>query len=253
MLARRTVMAGLAGLPLAAILADARLAAEAAARLETVSITTKEGRHAAGALAVPATTPAPAILLIHEWWGLNDQIKSMAAELADQGYVALAADLYDGKVASDPDQAQALTKAMDPAKAVDILVSWIDWLKRHEGANGKVATIGWCFGGGWSLNASLAAPVDATVIYYGRVDRPADELKSLKGPVLGHFALKDQFINQQMVGGFEAAMKTAGKQLTVYWYDADHAFANPTGARYDKADAQLAWSRTLEFLKRQLG
>ena len=200
-----------------------------------------------------AGSQAPGIVVIQEWWGLNDQIKSVAAELADQGYVALAADLYDGKVTTDPGQAQALMEAMDPAKATDILASWIDWLKGHGGGNGKIATIGWCFGGGWSLNASLAAPVDATVIYYGRVDQPAEKLGSLKGPVLGHFGEKDQWINHKMVSGFETAMKSAGKPLTVYWYNANHAFANPTGANYDKPDAQLAWSRTLEFLKRQLG
>src|SRR5262249_8416314 len=207
MLARRSVVAGLAGMPLAAVLADPRLAAAAAASLETVSITTKGGRRAAGALAKPAKTPAPAILLIHGWWGLHEQIKSVPAALADQGYVALAADLYDGKVTTDPGEAQALAQAMDPAKATDILASWIDWLKGHGGGNGKVATIGWCFGGGWSLNASLAAPVDATVIYFGRVDLPAEKLRSLKGPVLRHLGEKHQWINHKMVSGFETASK----------------------------------------------
>ncbi|MCB1489619.1 MAG: dienelactone hydrolase family protein, partial [Bauldia sp.] len=115
--------------------------------------------------------------------------------------------------------------------------------------------IGWCFGGGWSLNASLATPVDATVIYYGNVAKTADELKALKGPVLGNFGTEDQNIDAEMVAGFEAAMKEAGKagELTVNWYTADHGFANPTSARYDAEDTALAWDRTLAFLKANLG
>jgi carboxymethylenebutenolidase len=112
--------------------------------------------------------------------------------------------------------------------------------------------MGWCFGGGWALNASIAEPVDATVVYYGRVDKPADQLAKLKGPVLGHFATRDEFIDEAMVGSFEKAMAEAGKPVTVYWYEADHAFANPSGGRYDEADAALAWSRTMEFLRQTL-
>lgn len=105
-----------------------------------------------------------------------------------------------------------------------------------------------CFGGGWSLMTGIVEPVDGTVVYYGKVDRPADMLRRLQGPVLGHFATQDQWINRRMVGKFEAAMKAAGKTFTSHWYDAQHAFANPTGGRYDEADAKLAWRRTLDFL-----
>lgn len=256
-LARRqllTSLAGvpLAGIPLATILADARLARAAADQLEEVSLTTGGGQEVSASLALPASLPAPSMLLIHEWWGLNDQIKTMAAEFAREGYIGLAVDLYGGQVADTPDGAKALMSAVEPAAATDTLVSWADWLKQHEQGSGKVATIGWCFGGGWSLNASIATPVDATVIYYGRVDHSADELKSLKGPVQGHFATEDQWINKEMVGGFEAAMAEAGKELTTYWYEAQHAFANPSGGRYDEEDAKLAWQRTLAFLGENL-
>jgi carboxymethylenebutenolidase len=256
-LARRQVLTSLAlstvaGLPLAAILADPRLARAAAAGLEEVSITTAGGHPVTAALAVPARTPAPAIVLVHEWWGLNDQIKSVAAELAKEGYFALAVDLYGGKMTDQPDSARALMQAVDAAVATDTLVSWVDWLRRRDGVNGKIGTVGWCFGGGWSLDASIATPVDATVVYYGRVNQPAEKLKSLKSPVLGHFASHDQWINREMVGGFESAMVEAGKSVTAYWYEADHAFANPTQARYDEADARLAWKRTLAFFKANL-
>ena len=252
-LARRSLVTSIAGLPLAAILVDPRLAAMAAETLQTVGLTTPGGRKVAAALAVPAPTPAPAVLLVHEWWGLNDQIKTMAAEFAKEGFLALAVDLYEGKVASDAATAQTLMGAVDPAKAIETLDVWFAWLKKDSRCTGKVGTVGWCFGGGWALNASIANPADATVIYYGRVDHNATELQNLRGPVLGHFADQDQWINKPMVAGFEAAMKQDGKPLEVHWYSANHAFANPTGQNYDKEDAQVAWKRTLAFFHKNLG
>ena len=136
MISRRMVKGLAAGLPLAVVLADPLLARVAAGGgLETVTIPAA-GRKVSGSLALPAKAPAAAVLLIHEWWGLNDQIKSVAAEFARLGYVALALDMYAG----------------------------------------KVGTIGWCFGGSLSLDASIATPVDATVVYYGRVDADEDRV-----------------------------------------------------------------------------
>jgi len=252
---RRAFMLGLAALPLATVLAWPDLARAAAAGLAPVSIDTPSGGKATGVLALPAKTPAPTLLLIHEWWGLNDQIKAVAAEFAKEGYIALAIDLYGGKVASSPTDAMAYMKATDAKAATEQVVAATGWLRTHGKGTGKVGTVGWCFGGGWSLNASVAAPVDATVIYYGRVTSPAAALKALKGPVLGHFGTQDKSIDKAMVAGFEKEMAAAGKTdtLTVHWYEADHAFANPTGGRYDAADAKLAWERTLAFYRKHLG
>ncbi|MDP6567086.1 MAG: dienelactone hydrolase family protein [Alphaproteobacteria bacterium] len=252
MLARRSVVKGVAGLPLASLLANPALAAAAAAELQTVRITTDGGRKVAGALAKPAQAPAAAVMLVHEWWGLNDQIKTVARELAKEGYLALAIDLYKGQVATSRDGARALMGGVAAGEAVDTVASWARWLKGHELATGKLGTVGWCFGGGWSLNASLHEAADATVVYYGRVIDDAGQLAKLKGPVLGHFASRDQWINQDMVGRFEKAMDAAGRPYTSHWYEADHAFANPTSARYDQEDAQLAWQRTLEFFAANL-
>ena len=141
--------------------------------------------------------------------------------------------------------------SVDPVQGTETVKAGVKWLKAHEKATGKVGTIGWCFGGGLSLDASIATPVDATVVYYGRVDAAA--LKGLKGPVLGHFATGDQWINQKMVSAFEAEMDKAGKAYKSHWYEAQHAFANPTSARYDKQDAKLAWQRTMAFFKENLG
>lgn len=252
---RRLFLKGMASLPLATVLAHSDLAKAAADSLQTVSIQLDDGLQVSAALAMPENKNAPTVLLIHEWWGLNDQIKAVAAELANMGYIALAVDLYNGEAADSPEGARALMKAVDPESATKTLSMWINWLRNHESGNGKVATMGWCFGGGWSLNASIATPVDATIIYYGRVTKPASDLQNLSGPVMGHFGTQDKSINQEMVDGFQTAMGEAGKSdsLTVHWYDANHAFANPTGSRYDAEDAATAWDRTTEFLKQHIG
>ena len=256
---RRTLLRGFAGLPLAAVLADPLIARAVAAGLEPVEIALSDGRKVAGTLAMPAQTPAPAVMLIHEWWGLNDQIKAVAAELAKEGYVALAVDLYGGTVATIPEEAKALTGKVEGPVASETLGAWNAWLRDQAATTVKQGAIGWCFGGGWSLNASLVAPVDATVVYYGSVSpefggvsRSVEALAALKGPVLGHYATRDGWINQDMVTGFEERMTAAGKPYTSHWYEADHAFANPTTQRYDAEDAALAWTRTSNFLESRL-
>lgn len=255
-LPRRSLLKGAASLPLAAVLADPLITRAVAATTRNVAIKTASGRSISGALALPAQAKGPTLLLIHEWWGLNDQIRAVAADYAKQGYVALAADLYGKPAATTPGGARKLMGAFmqDPKAGFEAVGAWVNWLRRHRRGTGKVGTVGWCFGGGWSLNASIAAPVDATVIYYGHVIRPQEMLKKLKGPVLGHFATQDAWINRAMVSKFEAAMKAAGKadQLTVHWYEANHAFANPSSSRFDEAAAKLAWRRTANFYRKAL-
>ncbi|MDI3325281.1 dienelactone hydrolase family protein [Pontibacterium granulatum] len=252
---RRAFLKGMITLPLAVVLADPVLAQSAAHTLQMVTLELESGKTAGAYLAMPKKVKEnlPTVILIHEWWGLNDQIKAVANDLAQAGFMALAVDLYNGKVASTREDANEYRQAMDSTWATEALAGWVDWLRNHKQSNGKVGTLGWCFGGGWSLNASLAAPVDATIIYYGSVKRSAEELKALKGPVMGHFGTLDKRINAEMVGQFQREMEKAGKDdLTIHWYTADHAFANPTGSRYDEDDAALAWTRTLTFLHQHL-
>jgi len=253
---RRSFLKGMLALPLAVVLADPLLAQVAGSRTRSVQLALGGGNKVQAHLAMPeGEGPFPAVVLIHEWWGLNDQIKAVATELANLGFMALAVDLYKGGVADTREDAMALMQAVNEEEANDTLTGWIDWLRRHQQCNGKVGTMGWCFGGGWSLNASMETPVDATIIYYGNVTRSPKQLSRLQGPVLGHFGTLDKSIDEAMVGGFERAMAQAGKaeRLDIHWYVADHAFANPTGARYDADDAALAWSRSVSFLHRHLG
>ncbi len=251
---RRAFLAGTAALPLAVVLAYSELSHAAAATTKDIVIDSATGTM--GALAMPKKAGKyPAIILIHEWWGLNDQIKSVAADFAAQGYIAFAIDLYGGKVAKTSAEAIKYVRAVDNNRGVAQVKKAAEFLRNHESSNGKLGTVGWCFGGGWSLNAAIATKVDGAVIYYGNVKKTADQLGKIQGKILGHFGTQDKSINQEMVSSFEAELKKANKdkQSTIHWYEANHAFANPTSARYDQADASLAWERTLEFFKQNLG
>jgi len=251
---RRLFLKGAISLPLATVLGVPGLAQAASKKLQTVSLDTDQGSVSA-ALALPKqVSGAASVLLIHEWWGLNDQIKAVAQDFADRGYIALAVDLYGGNNATSADQARSLMSQVDAAQAQNTLQSWVGYLQAYGGENRKVATVGWCFGGGWSLNTALTSNIDAAVIYYGNVAKSAEQLASLNCPIQGHFATEDQWINKPMVDGFSAALAEVGKSnlAELYWYEAQHAFANPTSARYDQQDAALAWQRTQDFLQLHL-
>lgn len=225
---------------------------------QTVRYATVNGREVNGYLAYPAAAEGglPAVLVFHEWWGLNDNIKAMADQLAGQGYVALAADLYGGRVASQPEAARALMEeALKDRDAMGQNLRQAHAYLKEQIKATRIGTIGWCFGGGVSLSAALLIPdqIDATVIYYGHVGGDANELKPLKAPVLGLFGGADTGIPVESVHAFETALKGLGKSAEIHIYDgAGHAFANPSGGNY-KADAAAdAWQRSLAFLAEHL-
>jgi carboxymethylenebutenolidase len=225
---------------------------------ETVTYATVEGTEIKGHLARPVGSEGflPGIIVIQEWWGLNDNIRTMADKLAGEGYTALAVDLYNGQVAEDADKAQELMRAAmgNVAAAQDNLKQAYSYLENEHSAP-KVGTIGWCFGGAWSLNSALMLPdeIDATVIYYGRLETDPEKLKALGMPILGIFGAEDQGIPLDMVKAFESALDTLGKDATIHIYEgADHAFANPSGSHYEPVAAQDAWQKTLDFFAKHL-
>ena len=211
-------------------------------------MTLSSGRTVQAYLALPRRLPAPAIMLVHEWWGLTERMQKVALELSAEGYAALAIDLMHGRTATVRNDAKRLLGQVGRTEALETLGGWLRWLKSSPDVRGGLATIGWSFGGGWALSAATVEPVDGTVVYYGRVNHPTSELAQLSGPVMGHFALRDIWINRDMVTVFENGMLKARKRSIVHWYDAGHAFADPTDDRFDREDAGLAWQRTLNFL-----
>lgn len=225
---------------------------------ETVAYATVNGKPVHGFLARPKgkATGAPGVIVIHEWWGLNDNIRSMARRLAGEGYAALAVDLYDGKTAANPEEARALVQAAlaDTAPREEGLKQAYAYLEDRLKAP-KVGTIGWCFGGGWSLATARLLPdkIDATVIYYGRLETDPEKLRALGMPVLGIFGSLDKSIPVETVRAFESALKGLGKPVEVHVYEgADHAFANPSGGHYKEDAAEDAWAKTVAFFARHL-
>ena len=210
-----------------------------------------------GYFAAPADVaePLPALIVIHEWWGLNDNVRAMADRLAGEGYMVLAVDLYGGKTADTPGAARALmlevVEEPDTAKA-NIRAAY-EFLE-VAGAP-RIGSLGWCFGGGWSLAAAQMFPddLDASVIYYGQVTGDEEKLRPINAPILGLFAADDTGIKVESVEAFRGALERLRKEHEVHIYPGvGHAFANPTGKNYSAAAATDAWAKTLEFLERHL-
>ncbi len=249
MIGRRDLLLRLAGAPLASVAGVAGVTSSApAAALHEYTINTPAGRRVSGALAMPLGMPAPTVVLIHDRTGLDRHMRAVAAGFAAEGYLALAVDLMDGRVAGSPDEARAMGAAVDPDAALDTLAGWIEWLGVHDASTHRIAVLGWGAGGAWALAASIAAPVDATILYYAPLARPVGDLARLKGPVMGHFASRDPSVGRDMVSDWEMAMDAAGKRYVTYWYEAARGFADPSAAGWNAAAAALARQRTLVFI-----
>jgi carboxymethylenebutenolidase len=195
--------------------------------------------------------PHPAIVVIHEWWGLNDWVKEQASKLADQGYVTLAVDLYRGKVATNSDEAHELMRGVPEDRATRDLLAASNYLRSLKNVNAeKVGAIGWCMGGGYALDLAVNDPkLAAAVINYGHLATEPETLKKINAPILGLFGGKDRGIPVESVQTFAAELKKLGKKVDVTVYpEAGHAFENPNNkGGYRADDAASAWDRTVKF------
>jgi carboxymethylenebutenolidase len=210
-----------------------------------------------GFIAVPRSEGKhPAIVVIHEWWGLVPWVKEQTQRLAGQGYVALAVDLYRGQSTTDPSQARELMRSLPQARALQDLEAAFNYLaSRPDVEKSKIGSIGWCMGGGWSLRLAEHEPaLAACVVNYGELPRSSAELQVIRAPVLGNFGAEDHGIPPQAVRAFESAMKADGKQINGKIYaGAGHAFENPNNKRgYRPEAARDAWHRTVVFLNAEL-
>ncbi len=225
-------------------------------RDETVAIPSGDEKVSAFLARPDGPGPHPALILIHEWWGLNEQIKGEARKFAEQGFVALAPDLFRGGVTGDPSVAHELMRGMPQDRAVRDLKAAFGFLSaRGDVKKGKIASIGWCMGGGLSLQLAVNEPqLAAVVVYYGSMPTDPAAIEKIKASLLGNFGAEDRGINVDAVRTFEKALKAAGKPADIKIYPgAGHAFQNSNNKLgYHQTAAEDAWKRTLAFLNRTL-
>jgi carboxymethylenebutenolidase len=196
----------------------------------------------------------PGVVMIHEWWGLNDNIREMAMILAKEGYVVFAVDLYNGEVAADSSIAMQLSQMArnDSNGTIQDMRNAVDYLKVVEEVD-ATAALGWCFGGGQALRLSVNEATDATVIYYGMLINDTSQLENLDGPVLGFFGAKDTSIPVESVNQFKSDLDSLGIPNEIYIYpNVGHAFANPSGANYAPNETMDSWNKTVMFLNENL-
>jgi carboxymethylenebutenolidase len=210
-----------------------------------------------GLLYLPKSAgPHPALIVIHEWWGLNDWIKQEAAGYAEKGYVALAVDLYRGQVATTPDLAHELSRGLPQDQGVRDLTSALAWLSTRKDVDPqRIGALGWCMGGGFAIQLAVAAPsLKAVAVNYGALPTDKSALEHIHAAVLGNFGGQDHGITPDSVHAFETAMQALGKPVDAKIYpDAGHAFENPNNATgYRAADAADALGRVDHFLAQTL-
>lgn len=219
---------------------------------KTVSFTAADGSAAMGYEIRSKTKSNKWVFVIQEWWGLNDYIKreseTLSRELDHANVIAL--DLYDGKVAATPDSAMKLVRAAQTERLENIIKGAI----AYAGKNARIYTIGWCFGGMWSLQASMLAGKQAAgcVMYYGRPENNMEKLKNLNCDVIGFFGSQDRSPSPEVVTKFKADMQAAGKNLTAYTYEANHGFANPSNPNFNKSATEDTHAKAIAFLKARM-
>jgi len=206
-----------------------------------------------GMLYTPAGKgPFPALIVIHEYWGLNDWVKEQASKLADRGYESLAIDLYRGKVADNPDLAHELMRGVPQDRADRDLRAAFDYLASQSNVKkDRIGSIGWCMGGGYSLRVAILEPtLAADVIHYGSLITDPEQLKKINAPILGIFGGQDRGITPDDVKKFQQVLTQLGKKVETKIYpDSGHAFENPNNKQgYRPEDAADAWKRTVDFL-----
>ncbi len=219
---------------------------------EMTKFKTPDGKEASAYLIKAQKKSNRYVFVIHEWWGLNDYVKQEAEKYAkDMPNVnILALDMYEGQVTDKREEAGKLMQAVQYERGKAI----VEGALAYAGKKAKIGTVGWCFGGGWSLQSALLLGKQAKgcVIYYGMPEKDTEKLKTLNAEVLGIFASQEKWITTEIVNTFEKNMKDAGKSVTIKNFDADHAFANPSNPRYNAEYATQAYALSLAFLKNKL-
>jgi carboxymethylenebutenolidase len=221
-----------------------------------VTFQAKSGAEASGEIALPAGEgKAPGVVLLQEWWGINDHIRSLLGRLAEAGFVACAPDLYHGKIAKDAETAGKMMGELDWPKAMDEIAGAAAYVASHPRSNGKVGVTGFCLGGALTLAATTMVPqFAAAVAFYGVPGAGKADWSKVKAPIMAHFAARDEWAKPSLAEDIKKELETRGQKMVLHVYDADHAFVNDTRPEvYNAEAAKLAWTRSMEFLHQHLG
>ncbi len=215
------------------------------------------GSSASGYLAEPASGRGPAVVVLQEWWGVDDHIRSVVDRLAQAGFIALAPDLYHGETTTEPSEAQQKMMAMSMDQAEKEMAGAVAYLAAHEGNTGSgIGAIGWCLGGGLAVWAAATNPqIAATVTYYYVMAHGKPDFSKIRGPVLGHFGTADDFIPVEQAEALLGELRAAGVEAEFVFYEGDgHAFFNDTNrlGTYDADAAARSWERSIDFLREHL-
>jgi len=215
------------------------------------------GTSAPGYLAVPDGEHGPAVIVLQEWWGVDEHIRSLCDRLAAEGFYALAPDLYRGETTTQPSEAEQKMMALSMAEVEKDMCGAAEYLASQPGFEGPgVGAVGFCLGGGLAVWAAATCPnIAAAVSYYYVMPHGKPDFSAIKGPVLGHFGTADEFIPLEDAEKLESELKDAGVDTTFHYYEgAGHAFVNDTNrlGTHDPELAQLAWGRTVDFLRSAL-
>ena len=234
------------------------MAAPRATGVKAMTVSFKSGNETvSGHLVLPGTSGRhPGIIVIHEWWGLNDWVKEEAQKLAEQGYAALAVDLYRGRSTADPNEAHELMRGLPQDRGMRDLEAAFDYLASRPDVDAKrIGSIGWCMGGGWSIQLAVAEPrLAACVVNYGALPTDPAAIARIQAAVLGNFGADDRGIPPESVHAFEQAMKAAGKSIDAKIYEgAGHGFENPNNKTGYRPEATAdAWARIVAFFAKTL-
>jgi carboxymethylenebutenolidase len=222
---------------------------------QRVSFLSASGESLSGELALPeGAEKAPTLVLVQEWWGVNDHIRSLADRFAREGFVVLAPDLYHGKTTKDPSEAGRLMTALDTLAAVDDIRAATTFLKAHPRSNGKIGVVGFCMGGALTFAAGCHVEgLSAIVPFYGLPVAEKVDFGKLTAPVMAHFASRDEWASASRAEAIQHDLEKRGRSMVLHVYEADHAFMNDTRPEvYDPKNAALAWERTVAFFKMHL-
>lgn len=221
-----------------------------------VQFKAKDGSDLEGELAEPSGSgKVPAVVLIQEWWGVNDHIRDLCTRLSNEGFLVVAPDLYHGKTTKDPSEAGRLMTQLDTHKAVEEIGAAVEYLKAHERGNGKVGVIGFCMGGALTFASAchLEDRIAAAVPFYGIPPAEKVDYDKVKAPILAHFAKRDEWAAPAQAEKIKKKLEARNHPMELHVYDADHAFVNDTRPEvYNSTAAKLAWERTVEFLKKHV-